>query len=62
MKNAWITLKINGKTFKAKTNNKGQATFKITKLTKKAKYNAMITYKGNMYYNKVIKKIKIIVK
>ena len=62
IKDSWITLKINGKPFKAKTNNKGQATFKIIKLTKKGKYNAMITYKGNMYYNKVIKKIKIIVK
>ena len=61
-KNIPVTLKVNGKLFKAKTNNKGKATFKITKLNKKAKYNAMITYKGNMYYNKVIKKIKIIVK
>lgn len=31
-----VTLKIKGKTFSAKTNSKGKATFKIKKLTKKA--------------------------
>ena len=62
LKNTHVTLKIKGKLFKAKTNKKGKATFKITKLNKKGRYNAIIIYKGNAYYNKVVKKIKIIVK
>ena len=59
MKSTKITLKVNGKTYSAKTNAKGQTTFKITKLTKKGKFNAVITYKGNAYYNKVTKNINI---
>ena len=35
MKKVKRTLKVNKKTYSAKTNAKGQATFKITKLTKK---------------------------
>ena len=59
MKNTKVTLKVNGKTYSAKTNAKGQATFKITKLTKKGKFNAVVTYKGNAYYNKLSKKVQI---
>ena len=62
IKNTKVYLKVNGKTYVAKTNSKGKATFKITKLTKKGKYNAVVTYKGNKYYKKVTKKIKITVK
>ena len=40
-----ITLKVNGKIYTAKTNAKGQATFKL-KLTKKGKYTAKISYAG----------------
>ena len=50
IKNAKVTLKIKGKTFTAKTNSKGKATFKITKLTKKGKYTAKIKFAGNGYY------------
>lgn len=57
-----VILKIKGKTFKAKTNSKGKATFKIKKLTKKGKYKATITFKGNNSYNKVTKKVQISVK
>ena len=55
--------KVNGKTYKATTNSKGKATFKITKLNKKGTFKATITYKGNKYYNKITKKanIKVIV-
>ncbi len=62
MKNTQITLKVNGKTYSAKTDSKGVATFKITKLTKKGKYTATVTYKGNSYYNKLTKNVKITVK
>ncbi|WP_407409610.1 peptidoglycan-binding protein [Methanobrevibacter sp.] len=59
IKNAKVTLKVNGKTYKATTNSKGKATFKITKLTKKGTFKATITYTGNKYYNKVTKKANI---
>ena len=62
IKNAWVTLKVNGKIFKAKTNNKGEATFKISKLNKKGTYKATLTYKGNAQYNKTTKKVKIKIK
>ena len=62
LKNAFVTLKIKGKLFKAKTNSKGKATFKITKLTKKSKYKATIAYKGNNCYNKASKKVKLVLK
>lgn len=62
MKNTKVTLKVNGKTYTATTNSKGQATFKITKLTKKGKYSAVISYAGNSYYNKLSKTVKITAK
>ena len=62
MKKAKLTLKVNGKTYSAITNAKGQATFKITKLTKKGKFTGTIAYKGNAYYNKLSKKVQITVK
>ena len=57
-----LTLKVKSKTFKVTTNAKGKATFKIKKLTKKGKYTATVTFKGNNLYNKATKKVKIIVK
>ena len=62
MKNTKVYIKVNGKTYTAKTTSKGKATFKITKLTKKGKFTSTITYKGNTYYNKLTKKVKITVK
>ena len=62
IKNTKVYLKVKGKTYAAKTNSKGKATFKITKLTKKGKFTAVVTYKGNKYYKKVTKKTKIIIK
>ena len=62
MKNKKVTLKVNGKTYKAKTNKKGKATFKITKLTKIGTYKTAIKYNGDAIYNKVTKNLKIKVK
>ena len=62
MKNTKVSIKINKKTYSAKTNAKGVATFKITKLTKNGKYAAIITYNGDSYYNKLVKNVKITVK
>lgn len=54
-----VTLKVGGKTYRAYTNSKGKATFKITKLNKKGRYVAVIKYNGNGYYYKSTKKVKI---
>ena len=62
MQGKTVLLKINGKTYSAKTNNKGVATFKITNLNKIGCKNAVITYTGDNNYNKVSKKAKITVK
>ena len=62
MKNTKVTLKVNGKTYSAKTNSKGQSTIKINKLTKKGKFTATIKYAGNKYYNAKTVKAKITVK
>ena len=62
MKDTKVTIKVNKKSYSAKTNSKGIATFKITKLTKKGSFTSVITYKGSKYYNKVTKKAKIKIK
>ena len=62
IKKVKITLRIKGKTYKAKTNKIGKAIFKIKKLNKKGKYNATIKFKGNKYYKATNKKVKIIIK
>ena len=58
MKKVKVTLKISGKKYTAKTNNKGKATFKL-KVKKKGNFKAAITYAGNAYYNKVTKTVRI---
>ena len=62
LKNKKVTLKVNGKTYTATTNSKGVATFKLTKLTKKGTFTAVVTFAGDKYYSKVTKKPKITVK
>ncbi len=62
IKKAKVTLKVKGKTYKATTNAKGKATFKITKLTKKGTSTATIKFAGNKYFKSISKKAKIIVK
>lgn len=56
IKNTWIAL------IKAKTNNKGKATFKITKLNKKDKCALTIKFKGNKNYKSLAKKVKFVVR
>ncbi len=62
MKNTKLTLKVGKKTYTAKTNKKGVATFKITKLNKKGKYTATIKFAANKYFKALSKKVKITVK
>lgn len=62
IKNAKVILKVKGKTYKATTNAKGKATFKITKITKKGKYTATIKFNGDNYYLKSTKSVRIVVK
>lgn len=62
IKNAKLTLKVKGKTFKATTNSKGKATFKITNLKKKGKFTASIKFKTTPYYLKSSKSVKLTIK
>ncbi len=56
-----VTMKLNGKTYTAKTNSKGQATFNLD-ITKKGKFNAVIEYAGDNTYVAVSKSVKITIK
>ena len=63
IKKVKLTLKIKGKkAITAKTNSKGKATFKIKTLKKKGNFSAKVIFKGNKYYNKKTKSVKITVK
>jgi hypothetical protein len=56
-----VTMKLNGKTYSAKTNSKGQVTFNL-KITKKGKFSAVISYKGDNTYEEATKNVKITIK
>ena len=62
IKKASVTLKVKCKIYKAKTNSKGKATFKISKLTKKGKFTAIIKYVGSKYYNARTVKANLVVR
>ena len=62
IKNAKVAIKVGKKTFNAKTNYKGKATFKIKNLKKKGTFKAKIKFAGNTYYNAVTKTVKIKIK
>ena len=62
VKGKLVTLKIKGKTYKAKTNKNGVATFKVKKLFKKGKYTGKLRFKGDKYYKAISGKVKVIVK
>ncbi|MBR2857742.1 hypothetical protein IKE96_00780 [bacterium] len=54
LKNIKLAVKINGKTYFAKTNSKGIVTFTIH-LTKKGTFNAVFRFDGKRQYNAAIK-------
>ena len=56
-----VTIKVNKKTFKAKTNSKGVATIKV-KVTKKGKFYAVVKFAGDSTYKAASKKVKFTVK
>ena len=63
MKGVKVSIKIKGKlSIVVKTNSKGKAVFKLSKLTKKGKYKAVITYSGDNCYNGAVKTVKIKIK
>lgn len=62
MKNTKVTVKVKGKTFTAKTNKNGRATFKIKKINKKGKFKATVKYSGNKFYTALSKSAKITIK
>ena len=62
VKKVKLIIKVKGKTYKATTNAKGKATFKITKLAKKGSYTSVIKFAGNSFYKAATKKVKIVVK
>jgi hypothetical protein len=56
-----VTLKVNGKTYTAKTNAKGQATFSL-KITKKGKFTAKVSFAGDVTYEAASKSVKLTIK
>jgi hypothetical protein len=56
-----VTMKINGKTYTAKTNAKGQATFNL-KITKKGKFTAKVSFAGDVTYEAASKSVKLTIK
>lgn len=61
LKSKKLTMKVNGKTYTAKTNSKGVATFTL-KLTKKGTFTAATKFSGDSYYTAKSINSKIIVK
>jgi len=57
IKNAMVKLAIKGKTYVAKTNSKGKATFNIKKLNKKGSFKATVKFAGNKYYKSANKRV-----
>ena len=61
LKSTKLTMKVGKKTYTAKTNKKGVATFKVN-LTKKGKYTGTVKFAGNKYFKSLSKKVKITIK
>jgi len=56
-----LTLKVDGKTYKAKIDKNGVAKFKV-QITKKGKYTAKVSFAGDNTYEASSAKIKITIK
>ena len=61
LKNTQLVLKVNGKSYYAKTNSNGIATFAI-KLTKKGNYYSTVKFNGNGGYNALTKGLYVLIK
>ncbi|WP_407375124.1 cysteine peptidase family C39 domain-containing protein [Methanobrevibacter sp.] len=55
-----VSFKVDGKTYKSSTNNKGRAALKVN-LNPDAKYSLKISYAGNDYYSSISKTVTLIV-
>ena len=62
LKKVKLTLKVNGVTYKAATNAKGIAIFKVTKLNKKGTFQATASLAGTNNYKAATRTFKIVVK
>ncbi len=60
--NAFVSLKVNGKTYSAISDKDGVATFYLKKLTKTGTFTAIVTFPGDNYYNNATAKAKIKIK
>lgn len=56
-----VTLKVNGKTFTGTTNEDGEVTFKITNLSKRGKFTAVVSYEGDSAYESASKSVTLTV-
>ena len=61
LKGKLLRLKINKKTYKAITNKKGVATFKV-KINKQGNFDGKVKFAGNKFYKPLTKKITVVVK
>lgn len=59
MKNTLVFIKFGKVVYNARTNAKGIATFKLTKLTKKGNFIGTVKFAGNKYYNARAVNVKI---
>lgn len=62
LKSKYVTLKINKKTYKVKTNKKGQAIFKVKNLKRKGTFVGVLKFKADKYYKASTCKVKVVVR
>ena len=61
LKNIQLVLKVNGKTYYAKTNSRGVAYFSIV-LAKKGNYYSTVKFNGNRFFNALTKGLYVLIK
>ena len=57
----YVTLKINNKLYKVKTNAKGQAIFKVNNLNRKGSYIGVLMFKADYYFKASSNKVRVVV-